>query len=180
MNTTKSYVLCITLSLVHFTASTMSLVLYVYWLTQTNVTKKVDYYLGVVIDMVISSKLHDLLVVDDASWWLTLRLKYAGRLGSHSFIVSLFSIATTSNMVGRSAAFSCTHRSAMITHLVISAGWLCGINDASIRSVHLSSSHNCHACLKFPEMRTCNKQHGLNATLGNLRIPGDWWNLHID
>jgi hypothetical protein len=33
----------------------------------------------------------------------------------------LLSIATTSNMVGRSAAFSCTHSNPMFMHLLISA-----------------------------------------------------------
>jgi hypothetical protein len=51
-------------------------------------------------------------------------LKYAGCLGSATIIaVSLLrlSIATTSAMVGRSVAFSCTHNNAILMHLVISA-----------------------------------------------------------
>jgi hypothetical protein len=79
-------------------------------------------------------------------------LEYAGCLGSATIIaVSLLrlSIATTSAMVGRSVAFSCTHSNAILMHLVISAEWLLGTKDASTRSIHLPSSHNCHACMQY-------------------------------
>ena len=53
--------------------------------------------------------LHDTVVaVVDASSFPTRTLKYAGWFGLDRILVLLLSIATTSNMVGRSTAFSCT------------------------------------------------------------------------
>lgn len=71
-------------------------------------------YLAVVVDMITS------VVVPDASSLPTLRWKYGGCLGSRWIMVSPLNIAITSNMVGRSDAFSCTHKSAMLRHLIIS------------------------------------------------------------
>jgi hypothetical protein len=48
-------------------------------------------------------------------------LKYAGCFGLTRMIDLLLSIATTSDMVGRSVAFSCTHNNAMFIHLIISS-----------------------------------------------------------
>jgi hypothetical protein len=59
--------------------------------------------------------------VDDASLLTALKLKYVGCLGLSRIIVSQLSIATTSNMVGRSIASSCTHNNAMLITLIISA-----------------------------------------------------------
>jgi len=105
-------------------------------------------YLGVVTDMVISFILHDSVAVVGASSFPTLTWKYGGFLGSARIVVvSVLSMETTSAMVGRSAAFSCTHNKAMLMHRIISEDWLLFTNDASTISIHLSSSHNCHACL---------------------------------
>lgn len=46
-----------------------------------------------------------------------LRIKKAGFLGTGKFAVSLLSITTTFDMVGRSDGSSCTHKSATFTHL---------------------------------------------------------------
>ena len=71
--------------------------------------------------MVISLILHDSVAVVDVTSFPTLTLKYAGCLGSARIVVvSALSIATTSAMVGRSAAFSCTHNNAMLMHRIIS------------------------------------------------------------
>lgn len=107
-----------------------------------------EHYLGIVIDIVILLILHDSRAADGPSF-PSLTLKYAGCLGLAMIIVSLLNIATTSDMVGRSHAFSCVQSNAMLMHLIISCGWFLGTNDASTRSVHLPSSHNCHAYFKF-------------------------------
>ena len=108
-------------------------------------TDTIKIYLGVVTDMVISLMLDDLVVVD-ASSFPTRTLKYAGCFGSARILVLLLSIATTSNMVGRSTAFSCTHSNPMFMHLINSSEWCMGTNEASTSSLHLPSSYNCHAC----------------------------------
>ena len=70
--------------------------------------------------MVISLILHDSVAVVDVTSFPTLTLKYAGCLGSARIIVSLLRIETTSAIVGRSVAFSCTHNNAMLMHRIIS------------------------------------------------------------
>ena len=121
----------------------------------------------------------------DASSFPTLTLKYAGCLGSAGIIVSLLSIATTSTMVGRSIAFSCTHNSAMLMPFIISTEWVLGTKDASTRSAHLPSSHSCHAYKKF--CHTCkfnvveNKQNDYEIFVCKLTYPmrlmksPHWW-----
>ena len=102
-------------------------------------------------------------VAENACLFSTLRLKYPGCFGSTRTMVLLLSIVTTSNMVGRSAAFSCTHSSAMFMHLITSAESRKGTNDASMSSLHLPSLYNCHACLQFHHQnylcRVPNKQN---------------------
>lgn len=78
----------------------------------------------------MSLTLHGITAVRDSSF-LILTWKYAGWLGSGKGILSLLSIATTSDMVGRSAAFSCTHNSAMLMHLMIPDVWHPASSDAS-------------------------------------------------
>lgn len=109
-------------------------------------------YLALMTDMVISLTLHG-SVRTDCSSFATLTLKYPGCLGSARTIILLLSIATTSDMVGRSAAFSCTHSNAMLMHLMISfsAGWYLETNDSSMSSCHLPSPHSDHACMEFQE-----------------------------
>jgi hypothetical protein len=106
-------------------------------------------YLVVEVDSHNINVEHGSVVVHDASSFPALRLKYAGYLGSCWIIVLLLSIAITSSMVGRSDAFSCTHKSAMLMHLIISADSPLGSNDTSTSSVHLPSSHNFQACSNF-------------------------------
>ena len=74
-------------------------------------------YLPFRIDIVTSLTLHGPVVVDDSS---SIVIVTSGCFGSGSVILSLLSMAPTFDMVGRSAAFSCTHNSAMLTHLIIS------------------------------------------------------------
>jgi hypothetical protein len=83
------------------------------------VTRKKKYYLGVT-HIVMPLILDDSGAVEESSF-PTLTLIYAGCLGTSKIIVSLLSIETTSPMVGRSTAFSCTHNNAMLMHLLIFA-----------------------------------------------------------
>lgn len=69
---------------------------------------------------VVVSLIIDVSVTIEVSSVVTLTWKYAGCLGSGRVILSLLSITTTSDMVGRSAAFSCTHSNATLMHLIIS------------------------------------------------------------
>jgi hypothetical protein len=85
-----------------------------------NIGKKKNYYLPCGLDIVISLALHGSADVDCSSF-ATLTWKYAGCLGSGRTMLALLSIATTSDIVGLSAAFSCTHSSAMFMHLIISS-----------------------------------------------------------
>lgn len=107
-------------------------------------TKKKKNYLPHRIDIVTSLRLGDSRAVD-ASSFVTLMWKYAGWLGLGSVIFSLLSITTTSDIVGRSAAFSWTHSNAMLMHLIIWNACNSVDNEASKSSTHLSSFHNCHA-----------------------------------
>lgn len=74
-----------------------------------------------------------------------LRIKKAGFLGTGKFAVSLLSITTTFDMVGRSAGSSCTHKSAAFTHLRNSLVLQISRNVSSIKSNALSSLHNLQA-----------------------------------
>ena len=118
---------------------------YIHWLNSNHMGQ--TNYLAVVIDMVISLILRDTVLVVDSSSFPTRTLKYAGWFGLAKILALLLSIATTSNMVGRSAAFSCTHNNPMFMHLMISVEWCMGTNEESMSSLHLPSSYNCHACL---------------------------------
>lgn len=111
--------------------------------------RKKKPYLPVVADMVMPLILLGRAATDVSSFPTLIRLKYAGCLGSTRTMVLLLSMATTSNIVGRSAAFSCTHSSAMFMHLIISAESGLGTNDVSMSSIHLPSWYNCHACLQL-------------------------------
>lgn len=123
--------------------------------------------------------------VDDSSFFVTLTWKYAGCLGSSRTILSLLSIATTFDMVGRSTAFSCTHNNAMLMHLNIHDDCQFVTNDASRSSSHLSSDHNFHAYFNISTDsigKIPNKQNNLHTlhVSKNSHIQGDWWSLHID
>jgi hypothetical protein len=74
-----------------------------------------------------------------------LRIKKAGFLGTGKFAVSLLSIKTTFEMVGRSDGSSCTHKSAAFTHLRNSLVLQLSRNVSSIKSNALSSLHNLQA-----------------------------------
>ena len=74
-----------------------------------------------------------------------LRIKKAGFLGTGKFAVSLLSITTTFDMVGRSDESSCTHKSAAFTHLKNSLVLQISRNVSSIKSNALSSLHNLQA-----------------------------------
>lgn len=104
-------------------------------------------YLPSTTDTVTSLRLHGSTAMDTSSA-VTLTWKYAGCLGSDRFKLSFLIIATTSDMVGRSAAFSCTHNKAMLIHLIISNIWESVPNDVSTSWGHLSSFHNCHDCMQ--------------------------------
>lgn len=80
--------------------------------------------------MVTSLTLHDSIIVDTSSF-VILVWKYAGCLGSARVMLSLLSIATTSDMLGLSAAFSCTHNNAMLMHLIVPNAQLSVTNDES-------------------------------------------------
>ena len=139
--------------------------------------------------MVTSLMLQESVAVMDASSFPTLTLKYAGCLGSARIIVSLLRIATTSAIVGRSFAFSCTHNNAMLMHRIISTEWLLGTKYASTRSAHLPSSHSCHAYKKF--CHTCkfnvveNKKNDYEIFVCKLTYPmrlmksPHWWLLEF-
>jgi hypothetical protein len=107
--------------------------------------RKPKYYLPLGVVIVTSFMLHGSAPAD-ASSFVTLTWKYAGCLGSGRLILSLLSIATTSDVVGLSAAFSCTHSRAMLTHLIIANVQQSVTNDASASWSHLFSFHDCHAC----------------------------------
>lgn len=85
----------------------------------TRLGRKLENYLPHGSDNVTSLTLHGRTTVDPSSS-VTLTLKYAGCLGPGRVILSLLSIATTCDIVGRSTAFSCTHSRAMLIHLIIS------------------------------------------------------------
>lgn len=71
----------------------------------------------------------------------------AGCLGLGRLAVSLPTMKTTFEMVGRSLGLSCTHNSPTFTHLKNSfASQVVSLNDVSIRSKGLFSFHNFHAC----------------------------------
>jgi hypothetical protein len=74
-----------------------------------------------------------------------LRIKKAGFLGTGKFAVSLLSITTTFDMVGRSDGSSCTHKRAAFTHLRNSLVLQISRNVSSIKSNTLSSLHNLQA-----------------------------------
>jgi len=74
-----------------------------------------------------------------------LRIKKAGFLGTGKFAVSLLSITTTFDMVGRSDGSSCTHKSAAFTHLRNSLVLQLSRDVSSIKSNDLSSLHNLQA-----------------------------------
>lgn len=86
---------------------------------KTSHLEKKDYYLPRGLDIVTSLALRGSADVD-ASSFATLTWKYAGCLGSRRTMLVLLSIASTSDMVGLSTAFSCTHSNAMLMHLIIS------------------------------------------------------------
>ena len=130
--------------------------------------------------------LHDTVVaVVDASSFPTRTLKYAGWCGLARILVLLLSITTTSNIVGRSTAFSCTQSNPMFMHLIInSSEWCMDNNEASTSSLHLPSSYNCHVCLEFHhtiinvDRYQSNKIKFHACKPINLHIQGYWWNLH--
>jgi hypothetical protein len=76
--------------------------------------------------------------------------KCGGRLGSGSGPDAQpppsASIAVTSAMVGRSAALSCTHSSATLTHRTMLATSPHSPSAGSTSSCALPSLHSCHAC----------------------------------
>jgi hypothetical protein len=94
--------------------------------------------------MVTSLKLHGTTTLNDSCTFDTLRLKNAGVLGSGRVTLSLFNIETTSDMVGRSSALSCTHISAMLMYLLASDVWTSLAIDDSISSSQLPPSQTCH------------------------------------
>ncbi|WVZ92601.1 LOW QUALITY PROTEIN: hypothetical protein U9M48_038650, partial [Paspalum notatum var. saurae] len=105
-------------------------------------------------DIVASLALHDSVIVDvEASSLATLTWKYPGCVGSGRAMLSLPSIATTSDMVGLSVAFSCTHNNAMLMHLIMSMVQPLTATDASMSSYHLCWFHSCHAYKKFHHRR---------------------------
>lgn len=69
----------------------------------------------------------------------------AGCLGSGKVMLSLVSIAMTSFIVGRSAAFSWTHIRPTWVHLSTLCSGYASRDDGSTRSDHLPSFHNSHA-----------------------------------
>jgi hypothetical protein len=85
------------------------------WITTT-----VENYLPSTADIVISLTLDDTTTVD-GSPFVTLRLKNAGCFSSGKVTLPLLSMATTCDMVGRSAALSCTQSRAMLIHLIVSS-----------------------------------------------------------
>ena len=117
-------------------------------------TKLLHYYLPCVLDIVASLILYVSAIVD-ASSFATLAWKYPGCLGSGRAMSSLPSIATTSDVVGLSIAFSCTHSNAMLMHLIISTVQPFVANDISTSSGHLCSFHSFHAYENF-HCRICN------------------------
>ena len=108
----------------------------------------IQYYLPYAMDTVSSLALYGSAVVK-ASSFATLTWKYPGCLGSGRVTLLLLSIATTSDMLGLSVAFSCTHNNAMLMHLIISSVQPLAAIDASTSANHLRSPHKCHACEKF-------------------------------
>ena len=92
---------------------------------------KSENYLPCRADIVTSLTSDDSTTEDDASSTPTLTWKYAGCLGSGRAILSVDSIATTSDMVGLSTAFSCTHNNAILIHLIICDIWHSAPNEVS-------------------------------------------------
>ncbi|BAS72540.1 Os01g0535650 [Oryza sativa Japonica Group] len=124
--------------------------------------------------MVTSFTLHSSRsIADDASPFLTLTLKYAGCLGTGRLTPSLLSIATTSDMVGRSAAFSCTHSNAMLTHFIISgASTRQSVNRTTSMSLsHLPSVHSCQACKNARSELTHEPGFLFPLTISRVRTP---------
>ena len=109
----------------------------------------IQYYLPHAMDSVASLALYGSAVVKASSSFATLTWKYPGCLGSGRATLLLLSIATTSDMVGLSVAFSCTHSNAMLMHLIISDVQPLAANDESTSANHLRSCHKCHAYEKF-------------------------------
>jgi len=105
---------------------------------------KFENYLPHRVDIVTSTL--DGSTIADGSSIPTLTWKYAGCLGSGRAILSLDSIVTTSDMVGLSTAFSCTHNNAILKHLLICSVWHSAPNEVSTNSSHNLSFHNCHDC----------------------------------
>ena len=74
-----------------------------------------------------------------------LLIKNVGCLGVWRDKVSLSSIVTTFDMVGRSPGSSCTHKSPMFTHLMNWFVLQLSRRDGSIKSNSLFSVHSLHA-----------------------------------
>jgi len=109
---------------------------------------------AIVVSMLVSCLLEDeavpkrpvpCLLEQEAVPERPLRIKKAGFLGTGKFAVSLLSITTTFDMVGRSDGSSCTHKSAAFTHLRNSLVLQLSRNVSSIKSNALSSLHNLQA-----------------------------------
>lgn len=73
----------------------------------------------------------------------------AGCLGVGSVAVSLPSMKTTLDMVGRSLGSSCTHKSPTVMHFRYSSFLQLSLSVSSIKSNALSSFHKCHAWKQF-------------------------------
>ena len=65
----------------------------------------------------VSSVSHSCLLEEEAEPERDLLTTYAGRLGIVRLVVSLPSMKSTFDMVGRSPGSSCTHKSPTLTHL---------------------------------------------------------------
>jgi hypothetical protein len=83
-------------------------------------TTTIENYLPSTAEIVTPLTLDATTTVDGSSF-VTQRLKNAGCFGAGRVTLLLLSIATTPDMVGRSAALSCTQSRAMLIHLIISS-----------------------------------------------------------
>jgi len=82
------------------------------------------------------------------SWTSYYLQKNAGCFGAGRTMLSFVSMETTLDIVGRSVAWSCTHKRPTWMHLVTSSRKLDLSNLGSTSSRLLPSFHNCHACSK--------------------------------
>ena len=110
-------------------------------------TTTIMYY-GSSSKLIVNSVYVSGLVEEEVLDWPLLRTK-AGRLGVATVAVSLSSMVTTFDMVGRSLGSSCMHKSPTFTHFINLSTLQDSCRVWSIKSNTLFSVHNLHAYDKF-------------------------------